>query len=93
MVRMLHAGRIDAIILPYSLAVYSSRQEKLDPDSLQFGETLTEFDVSIAMSKASDPALVGRLKTAFRTLQSDNSLANILSRYGLGPRSDPTPTD
>lgn len=72
MVRMLHAGRVDAIILPYSLAVYSARQENLDPDRLQFGETLTEFDVSIAMSKGSDPALAARLKSAFATLQSDN---------------------
>jgi polar amino acid transport system substrate-binding protein len=91
LVRMLAAGRVDAIISARSLTVNAMRAEGMDPARFRLGEDVAEFDVAAAMSNGSDPAIVRRLRSSLHDMKTDGSLQHALLKYRIPPPPDKPP--
>jgi len=83
LIRLLEAGRIDAMVNLESLAVFTSSQEGFDSSQLVAGDEVFQSSVYITGSRNLVDADLSAWETAFADMKADGTYMEILSRYGL----------
>lgn len=81
LVRMLAAGRFDAVAYSYDTLLWNMREEGIDNADFDVAWVLKEGVLGIACHKQTDPAMLGRMQEALDVLRRDGSIETIRQRF------------
>ena len=81
LVRMLTAGRFDAIAYGMDTALWNMQQEGIDSSAYESVFTLREGVMGYACHKDTDPAIMEQLQQALDALVADGTVARIRAEY------------
>lgn len=87
MVRMLAAGRIDAIAYAEDIAQYQFALARIDPGDYEAVHVLQQSNMGYAFHRDTDPRVLEPLRKALDELRADGTIDRIYDRYLHRPTS------